>query len=585
MLRLINFLVLSVGVLSGLVLAGTIAGDRATGWVAEWRPAIARATWIAGLAITVCGVLATVLGQFIRGGDRLGRWRSLRSEAEVARGQKYATLARLAAAAGPGPALEALEAVGKELLEDQRAYYVRRAREHRASAGVTGVWTGISLALSALASATAVAVLANFSVEWLLVLGVIGAAVGAYAVDRENLLRDRGNADLYERVAERLGILAASQDRVAAEIHGGNAQAVVVFTDLVVEELQAEHRQWREALAVAQEQIDRLEERLREARGRASAQAGSSAGGAAPQTGGAPRGGTEAGNAGAPATAERGSTRSVAAELARWKPLLNAAASVLPPPHGERARVLSSEISTVLAPLDSDAPVSSRISAAATLAERLRVENPLGQWLTGALPRLAPVLGTVIPPLGMVLGIAAIGARLGEDAYRRWVARVLQAPIAPGLLEPTALTSTMVLAAMEGAPEFADAWAAEREQQNLAAITEMGRLVVEDPEELWSREQARFSGDRAAFDRGLEAMRRTLLARAVEEDTASIPRAELPDGASPPQLLDAVSRVQSDPEGRATLQTVVQLMHELRNEGEVDPVASLRLAHPGGTNP
>ena len=211
------------------------------------------------------------MGQFVRGGDRLGRWRALRSEAELARGRKYAALARLAAAAaGPGPALEALEAVGEELLEHQRAFYERRARRHRTSAGVTSIWTGVALALSSLAGAAAVTVLVGLPTQWLLVIGVIGAAVGAYAVDRENLQRDRGNAELYERTAERLGALAGGLDRVAAEVQGGTPQAVVVFTDLVVEELQAEHRRWVEVLNVTQEQLNRLDDRLREARARAS---------------------------------------------------------------------------------------------------------------------------------------------------------------------------------------------------------------------------------------------------------------------------------------------------------------------------
>ncbi|MBP0445852.1 hypothetical protein J8J14_13815 [Roseomonas sp. SSH11] len=576
MLRSVNILILAVGLLSGLILAEALVAEHIP---AAWRSAVDAATWACGLAITVCGILATVIGQFARGGDQLGLWRTLRSEAELARGQKFATLARLAAASGPGAALEALEAVRVGLLEDQRAYYERRGREHRASAGVTSLWTGVSLALAALASAAAITVLIGVQAQWLLVIGVIGAAIGAYAVDRENLHRDRGNAELYERTALRLNALAGGVDRVAAEVIGGSPQAVVAFTDLVVEELQAEHRQWVEALKVTQEQLDRLDERLREARVRAGRDAsarGTVQGGAA--TGAAPAGeGTS--------RAATGAGRDSVAELTRWKPLLGAAASILPPPHGERARVLSSELSAVLEPLASGAPVSSGIAAAATLADRLRAENPLGQWLATALPKLAPVVGTVLPPLGVVLGIAAVGARLGEDAYRRWVARVLQAPIAPGVIEPAALTSTMVLAALEISPEFASAWGPERQAGNLDVITEMGRQALADPEGLWSREGDRFNGDRAAFNRGLVALQRVLLARAVEDDTASITRAEMPGGATPATVLDAVSRLQSDPEGRATLQTAVQLVHELRNQGVDDPVAALRMVRPEDGSP
>jgi hypothetical protein len=268
----------------------------------------------------------------------------------------------------------------------------------------------------------------------------------------------------------------------------------------------------------------------------------------------------------------------LAAELARWKAILTAAANAFPSPQADRARQLLVELSTALTPLDSEAPASSNIAAAAALADRLRADNPLGQWLLFALPKLAPVLGSALPPLGLALGIAAIGARLGEDAYRRWVANVLQTPFSPGLIEPQAVTSTMVLAALEVSPEFGAAWNADRAQGDLAAITDMGRLLLEDPERLWAQESARFGADRVRFDRGLQEMRRALLGQAVAADTGSITRAELPEEMTPAQILGAVSMLQPSPEGKAILQTAVQLIHEMRNEGVSDPVGALRAA-------
>ncbi|MGG5890121.1 hypothetical protein ACLF3G_23640 [Falsiroseomonas sp. HC035] len=433
LLGALNLLVLGVGVLSGLILAGSVAGQT---WSA-WKPQIETATWVCCVAITVFTILATISGQFVRDGDRLGRWRALPSQAELARGQKFATLARLAAAAGPGPARETLDVVCADLLEDQRKYYTRRAERHRSSAGITSLWTGVALALSALASAAAFSLLFDVRTEWLFVVGVLATAVSAYVIDRENLYRDRSNADLYDRTAEKLRALASGVDRVAAEIASGNPQAVVAFTDLVVEELQAEHRQWLVALDVTADQLNRLDERLRAARARTGRESpGAATVQATPLTGSATS---------APPAASV-TSGSAAAELARWRPLLTAAANALPAPQAERARLLLAELSTVVAPLDSAAPASSSIAAAAALADRLRAENPLGQWLTTALPALAPTLGAVLPPLGVILGIAAIGARLSEDAYRRWVARVLQAPFSPGLIEPQSVTSNMVLA-------------------------------------------------------------------------------------------------------------------------------------------
>jgi hypothetical protein len=82
LLGTVNLLVLAVGVFSGLILAVAIGRSLLPGWAIE----LESATTISGVAITAFTILATTLGQFVRDGDRLGRYRTLRSEAEVARG-------------------------------------------------------------------------------------------------------------------------------------------------------------------------------------------------------------------------------------------------------------------------------------------------------------------------------------------------------------------------------------------------------------------------------------------------------------------------------------------------------------------
>jgi hypothetical protein len=83
LLGTVNLLVLAVGVFSGLILAVAIARSLLPGWATELQSA----TTILGVAITAFTILATTLGQFVRDGDRSGRWRTLRSEAELAPGR------------------------------------------------------------------------------------------------------------------------------------------------------------------------------------------------------------------------------------------------------------------------------------------------------------------------------------------------------------------------------------------------------------------------------------------------------------------------------------------------------------------
>jgi hypothetical protein len=104
---------------------------------------------------------------------------------------------------------------------------------------------------------------------WVAIAGVIGAAVAAYAANREALRRDRANAERYERTQAVLDGLAARDDAVALEIAGGNADALVAFTEAVAEPLAAEHKEWLEASAEAQTAIAKLDARLQELHGAA----------------------------------------------------------------------------------------------------------------------------------------------------------------------------------------------------------------------------------------------------------------------------------------------------------------------------
>ena len=81
--------------------------------------------------------------------------------------------------------LAALELVNRDLLENQRAWFRTRANEHRRSSDWTTSWGGLATALAFVGGSGAV--IASFvpSQTWLAVSGVIGAAVGAYAVNRE----------------------------------------------------------------------------------------------------------------------------------------------------------------------------------------------------------------------------------------------------------------------------------------------------------------------------------------------------------------------------------------------------------------
>lgn len=602
LLSSINLLVLAVAVLSGVILA--LPSLRDLPWVQaavsgrEWLPSAgsvgdALAFLVAGLALA-----ATTLGQFAREGDRLGRWQRLRAEAEKARAERFRVVALAAASRGPEAARAALDHVLGGLVEDQRQWYAERAARHRASARVTRVFNVLATLLGVLASAAAITAALGPANVGLLLAGVLAASIAAFASDRENLYRDRINAELYEMTAEKLSALAAGADQVTASIDAGNPGAVVAFTDLVAEELQAEHARWTAGLDVAGGLLNRLDQRLRQARtGQAAppepqpasersqgAQAASAVGELLGADAGLQAARKEAAAVGASVPQLR-SVGAVSESLGRWTPVLKAASMALPPPHGDQARTLLDEVATVAAPLAGNAGASGAIDAASALVERLRAGNPLGDWIGGSAPKLAGALGTILPPAAMILGVAGVAAKLGEAAYLRWATRILGTPISTRLLKLDAANDVVVRAALRQADGFAAAYRSELERGNQGALTEAAELALSSPDALWERDAARWGGDRARFDAAVTQFARALLAATSDADLDALGGASLPGGASPAALLQGAERLRDDPATAEVLHVAVTLSQELRSAGVGDPVAALQAATEGKGDP
>jgi hypothetical protein len=262
-----NVCLMLAGVLSGLVLVGA-AGRTAID--AAWGGLITDdMVLVLGMATLALGALAAMFGHIARDQDRLGRWLARRGGAEVARLNAFRNIARGAAARGPGVAIYGLALVERNLLDDQRAWLGARAAQHRRSSEWTSLWGGVATALAFVGGSAAVIGGFEPGKAWVAIAGVIGAAVAAYAANREALRRDRANADRYERTQAVLDGLAARDDAVAQEIASGKADALVAFTEAVAEPLAAEHKEWIEASAQAQTAIDKLDARLQELRGAA----------------------------------------------------------------------------------------------------------------------------------------------------------------------------------------------------------------------------------------------------------------------------------------------------------------------------
>jgi hypothetical protein len=261
-----NICLMAAGVASGLVLL--LAAQSSAGQAA-FLPIddIKKPTLFLGLLTLALGAAGAFFQYLARDQGRVARWQARRGEAEIARLNVFTTVAGMAAGRSTTVAMYALALVIRWLVDDQRSWFDGRALRHRQSSEVTSKWGGFANALAFIGGSGAVIASQTSGSYWIVFAGVIGAAIAAFAGNRDALLRDRANADRYEKAQVALDVLAGRTDDVAAQIAGGEPKAVIAFTDAVTDLLSTEHKQWLEGTQQAEALLDKLDAQLKELNG------------------------------------------------------------------------------------------------------------------------------------------------------------------------------------------------------------------------------------------------------------------------------------------------------------------------------
>ena len=257
-----NVCLAAVGVTSGVILA-------VSALPADSHP-IQYLTLALGVVTLLLGAAAAFFTYVARDQGRVGRWQTCRGEAEIDRLAVFRTVAAKAAdkAADKGAdvALAGLALVSVHLLDDQRKWLGARASRHRSSSETTSRLGGIASSLAFIGGSGAIIASQKASAVWIVLAGVVGAAVGAYASNRDALRRDRANAERYENTEVALNGLAGRIDEMAEQIVAGEPKALVVFTETVCDLLSTEHKQWLEGTAQAAASLEKLDAQLKQAK-------------------------------------------------------------------------------------------------------------------------------------------------------------------------------------------------------------------------------------------------------------------------------------------------------------------------------
>jgi hypothetical protein len=264
--NLANLCLLGAGVTSAIILAynntAGQGGAAAKDAVAATGQPNVTLTLLLGVLTLAFGAGAAYFGFVARDQGRVGRWQTSRSDAETARHDVFATMASSVTSAKA--AVFGLGVVLRDLLEDQRTYLVDAALKHRKSSEITSRWGGLATALAFIGGSGAIVASQGGGswTNWIILAGVFGAAIGAYAANRDALNRDRANADRYEKTLVALDGIKGRSDEVARKIAGGEPKALTVYTDAITDLLATEFKQWQEGTAQAEASLAKLDGRL-----------------------------------------------------------------------------------------------------------------------------------------------------------------------------------------------------------------------------------------------------------------------------------------------------------------------------------
>jgi hypothetical protein len=223
-------------------------------------------TLVLGLLTLAFGAGAAYFNFVARDQGRVSRWQASRSDAEAARQAVFTTMASAAGGKSAKAVLFGLAVVVRDLLEDQRSYLDKAAQRHRKSSEISSRWGGLGGSLAFIGGSGAIVASQGGALwtNWIILAGVFGAAIGAYAANREALNRDRANADRYERTLVALDGIKGRTDDIARQIMNGERKALAIFTGAITDLLATEFKQWQEGTAQAEASLGKLDGQLRE---------------------------------------------------------------------------------------------------------------------------------------------------------------------------------------------------------------------------------------------------------------------------------------------------------------------------------
>lgn len=213
---------------------------------------------LSGLA-TFSAVVGAIAVYNLRSGRLLEAWMRKRASAESHRMSFFESVLLNGAAQGFETAQLSLEYFRRYQFEVQLTYYRARGHQHETSSKRTVLIGAIGAGMATVSGVSGL----GADTAWHAAT-VFGAALGAYAIGREQMTQDSRNAERYDRTHGGLVELSKVLDRVRDSGAEGKSQAVVEFGSAVNSLLSAEHRQWLDETEATAALLRKIESSIQE---------------------------------------------------------------------------------------------------------------------------------------------------------------------------------------------------------------------------------------------------------------------------------------------------------------------------------
>ncbi|WP_194791888.1 hypothetical protein [Pseudomonas sp. UFMG81] len=168
--------------------------------------------------------------------------------------------------------------------------------------------------------------------------------------------------------------------------------------------------------------------------------------------------------------------------------------------------------------LDSEGFTAETVKQVAEATQGLFGQSPLVELLKSAATVMPVVSG--LPPVAVVALTLGTAWQLGSDQYRRWVARVLNAPYDPQIISQGKVSGTSAAIALQQCPIFRQAFSAQLSSPGF--VTDLVNQVLSDEgaDNLWTRygQDASLFTSRGELENGLLEFRRALLWEQSSQD-------------------------------------------------------------------